>query len=507
MSIMTCPSDWTTGSEYCCTRRWTESCGESCAETKCENIGDTVFLDLDHSASPYTCCNESIKQLYPKINDNRLTFYEGENICNKQYNGHLMVVGSWMERSIFEHFSSNNKYWNGIYYNITNNMSNWDTTDGSYYYWSTGGGWDAFSKMDPENDGYSGACLYMETTDAHSYFFVDDCDNGDDNICTICHSGYSLNYGVYLDIECSSDDMNDINDNINKGWQSVNDLKTSLFDCYSEHYWDDEYVTLFEDAYSLYYYDNNDNKNDAIDDTAISYGLSIEFDSEIEAMHAYYGVLLSLNYESTDSSGDIDDVDLNVNWTVWNSSTNFIDLLCSVENHTTCEIVNVSFVDRTKYENIDGDSGSGNSNNDTVGEGWLAWGIVAIVVIACLLCVIYNVRLNHDNNYSVNNVINNNNHNNHSHENTAFAEEQIHNNNVNIEMVSQTNVNCIICATNSVTTVNIPCGHQCYCHECWNQIQSRNNGNHGFNGDQCPICRKSGIKVYVTYKSGFEINE
>ena len=41
---------------------------------------------------------------------------------------------------------------------------------------------------------------------------------------------------------------------------------------------------------------------------------------------------------------------------------------------------------------------------------------------------------------------------------------------------------CIFCLTNPPTVILAPCGHQCYCKECYDS--NRNNI------DRCPICRQ-----------------
>lgn len=55
---------------------------------------------------------------------------------------------------------------------------------------------------------------------------------------------------------------------------------------------------------------------------------------------------------------------------------------------------------------------------------------------------------------------------------------------------------CIICMTNIADHIVVPCGHQCGCHECLNEMLSRGNA-------QCPICRAPFNSVVKVYRTGY----
>ena len=355
------PSDWYYYNRYCCKRSWSSSCGSSCAQAACESIGNTVFLDVDPSASPYVCCDDSIDNIYPIIEEISLNWYEAENECNKKYNGHLMVVSDWQERSIFEHLTNNHKYWNGIFYNSSINAKDWDTVDETQYYWSTGGvGWDSFSKIDLNNGSYPGACLYMETTDAHAYFYIDSCDNensndnsDDNNIYAICQRNMTTNsYDIWIDIQCSKSGKNDY---------GIDILGDNLINCYNLTDYELEYYKLYQDAFSLYKPDYNSS-------LGYYYGLSVQFinDNDLDSLLQYW------------------------------QDTNVNSRTCIANDNNVCKIYNISRGNGTKNINpfatttavnaghVHGTGNTDNSNGIHAFENeWVV--IVLIVVCFCLV--------------------------------------------------------------------------------------------------------------------------
>ena len=56
-------------------------------------------------------------------------------------------------------------------------------------------------------------------------------------------------------------------------------------------------------------------------------------------------------------------------------------------------------------------------------------------------------------------------------------------------------IKCCICTTLTANTVNVPCGHICYCLDCSNESIKHTN--------KCPFCRKNINDIIQIYKAGF----